>query len=141
MYHTKNVTFRCYEIDASAIDRAAAQAGKSLSDYCRDIVIPWAYSDIGEHRPNLPSLEPGRYANMVEAAAKKAGMTRADFERHAAEAMAAAALGVAGPEESGGSGERLRVVPPRPERQSSRPPRQLDGRYASNGALSGKSAR
>lgn len=137
MYQTKNVTFRSYQIDASAIDRAAAKAGKSLSDYCRDIIIPWAYSDLGERRPPLPPLEAGRYANMIDAAAAQAGMTREAFERHAAEQVAAAALGVAGPSESG---ERPATpMPPRPLRPERAPTRRLDGRYASAGAANGAS--
>jgi uncharacterized protein (DUF1778 family) len=123
MYSTKNVTVRCYEVDSDAIQRAADRSGKTLSDYCRDVLIPWAYSDLGEKRPNLPPLERGRYSSMIDQAAKAAGMSREQFERRAAEQMAAAeALGVAGPLQSAGSGLRpaVRLAPPaRPARKDS----------------------
>jgi uncharacterized protein (DUF1778 family) len=122
MYSTKNVTVRCYEVDSDAIQRAADRAGKTLSDYCRDVLIPWAYSDLGEKRPNLPPLERGRYSSLVDQAAKAAGMTREQLERRAAEQMAAEALGVAGPLQSSGSGLRPAVrlaPPPRPVRKDS----------------------
>ncbi len=96
-YPTKNVTVRCYEVDAEAIQRAADRAGKSLSDYVRDIIIPWAYSDLGERRPNLPPLERGRYQSMLETAAKAAGVPAEAFARQAVEAAAAQALGLAAP--------------------------------------------
>ena len=143
MYSTKNVTFRAYEIDASVIARAAAKANKSLSDYCRDILIPWAYSDIGERRVPLPPLEAGRYSNMVDTAAAKAGMSREAFERHAVEECAAAALGVAGPSDSAPP-PPLRVVPPAPVRRASGTvERQRDGRFAGreSASASGSSAK
>ncbi len=96
-YPTKNVTVRCYEVDAEAIQRAADRAQKSLSDYVRDIIIPWAYSDLGERRPNLPPLERGRYQSMLETAAKAAGVPAETFARQAVEAAAAQALGLAAP--------------------------------------------
>lgn len=127
MYTTKNVTVRCYEIDANAVQRAAERAGKTLSDYCRDVLIPWAYSDLGEKRPNLPTLERGRYSSMVEQAAKARGMTRDQFEREAAEMLAAETLKLAGP---GDSGARVAVRPTAyrgeaPAEESLRPPRRL----------------
>ncbi len=138
MYSTKNVTVRCYEVDALAIQRAADKAGKTLSDYCRDVLIPWAYSDLGEKRPTLPPLERGRYGSMVEQAAKALGMTREQFERQAAEERAAQALGVAGP---GESGERPRFAAPSIPARPMRKP--VDGRYSatSSGASSGSRAR
>ncbi len=122
MYNTRNVTVRCYEVDSHAIQRAAERAGKSLSDYCRDVLIPWAYSDLGEKRPNLPPLERGRYASMIDQAAKAAGMTREQFERRAAEEAAAKALGVAGPLTASGSGERPLLRPTEYRSSGSIPP-------------------
>lgn len=111
-YATKNVTFRTYEIDASAIERAAHKAKKSLSDYCRDVVIPWAYSDLGERRPHLPPLEQGRHASIVAKAAKAVGLTVEQFERRAAEQAAARALDMLGPEDAKpGSGEHAAQRP------------------------------
>jgi uncharacterized protein (DUF1778 family) len=96
-YPTKNVTVRCYEVDADAIQRAADRAGKTLSDYCRDVLIPWAYSDLGEKRPMLPPLERGRYTSMLEQAAKAQGVDAATFAREAVELVAAQTLGLAAP--------------------------------------------
>ncbi len=106
MYPTKNVTFRCYELHADIIGRAAEKVGKSLSDYCRDIVIPWAASDLGERLPHLPKLEQGRHQNLIAKAAKLVGLTPEQFERKAAEQAAARALDMVGPEDAqAGSGE------------------------------------
>jgi uncharacterized protein (DUF1778 family) len=106
-YPTKNVTVRCYEIDADAIQRAADRASKTLSDYCRDILIPWAYSDLGERRPQLPPLERGRYSSMLEKAAKAAGVDAATFARDAVETAAAQALGLAASSKAEAPAERL----------------------------------
>lgn len=105
MYQTRNITFRCYEIHGAIVERAAERAGKSLSDYCRDIMIPWAASDLGETLPPMPRLERGRHASMIAKAAKAVGLTPEQFERRAAEQAAAAALGMLGPDEAE-SGER-----------------------------------
>lgn len=133
VYSTKNVTVRCYEVDSNTIQRAADRAGKSLSDYVRDILIPWAYSDLCEARPNMPPLERGRYTSMIDQAAKAAGLTRDQFEKQAAEQAAAQALGMAGP---GDSGEFRRYaspgIPPRPMRKA---------QAQRNGAASGNSDR
>lgn len=110
MYQTRNITFRCYEIHGTIVERAAERAGKSLSDYCRDIIIPWAASDMGEKLPPMPKLERGRHAAMVSKAAKLLGLTPEQFERKAAEQAAAAALNMLGPDDTG-SGERRQQRP------------------------------
>lgn len=83
-YATKNVTFRCYELHHGVVLRAAEKAGKSLSDYCRDIVIPWAASDLGERLPPLPKLEQGRRVAMVAEAARLIRLTPEQFGAKAA---------------------------------------------------------
>lgn len=134
MYQTRNITFRCYEIHGAIVDRAAARAGKSLSDYCRDLVIPWAASDVGERLPPMPKLERGRYSTMLAKAAKAVGLTPEQFEKKAAEQAAAHALGLLGPDDvdepKEGSGERpaerlgqYRGTAPESERVTRRAPR------------------
>lgn len=115
-YPTKNVTIRCYEIDADAIQRAADRAQKTLSDYCRDVLIPWAYSDLGERRPQLPPLERGRYASMLEQAAKAAGVDAQTFAREAIEAAAAERLGLAAPHTPPRRDSSIRELAPRKRR-------------------------
>lgn len=112
MYQTRNITFRCYVVHGDLVDRAAAKHGKTLSDYCRDVVIPWAASDLGEKVTTMPVLARGRHASMVNEAAKKRGLTREEFERLAVEQMAAKELGLPGPEDTKApSGERPALRP------------------------------
>jgi hypothetical protein len=99
MYPTENLTTRVYAIYADIVRRAAEKAGKSISEYVGDIVVPWAASDLGERLPPLPPLERGRYRTLVEAAAARAGMTRRQWERHAIETQNALALGIPTPDE------------------------------------------
>lgn len=70
-----NVTFRVHPIDKDAIVRAAEKAGKPESEYCRDVMIDYAYSDLGERRPNLPPVGRDVRKRMIEEAAKKRGLT------------------------------------------------------------------
>lgn len=95
-YGTKNITFRTYDVYADAIERAAKKAGKSISDYARDILAPFAYSDLGERMPNLPQIMKGRYSSIVAQAAKASGESTQAFMQRAAREVAARML-----EESG----------------------------------------
>jgi hypothetical protein len=85
MYNTKNITFRAYEIDLK-------KAGKNVSDYVRDLIIPQAYAATGTERPDLPELKRGRYGGIVAQAARTAGMTPEQFKKEAAENLAQAML-------------------------------------------------
>jgi hypothetical protein len=100
MYPTENLTARVYARHADIVRRAAARAGKTISEYVADVVVQWAASDLGEALPPLPRLERGRYKRMVEEAAERAGMTRAQWERHAAEVLSAQALGEPTPDDA-----------------------------------------
>ena len=122
-YATDNVTFRCYQVHKDVVVRAAAKAGKTLSDYCRDIVLPWAASDLGERLPPMPPLERNRYQTMLHEAAKRAGLTPEQFERRASEHAAALALGIPTPEES-----RTPSSPPPPPAPEERPRRHSEMR-------------
>lgn len=101
---TKNITFRTYALYEDAVQRAAVKADKNLSDYCRDIIVAWAYSDLGERMPALPSISRGRYSSLETQAAKLTGQTPEAFMRAAAREVAATLLS------SAQSGERLKVV-------------------------------
>jgi hypothetical protein len=92
MYNTKNITFRAYEIDLKQIEKAAKKAGKNVSDYVRDLIIPQAYAATGTERPDLPELKRGRYGGIVAQAARTAGMTPEQFKKEAAENLAQAML-------------------------------------------------
>jgi uncharacterized protein (DUF1778 family) len=112
MYPTENLTTRIYSVHADLVRRAAAKADKSISEYVGDVVVAWAASDIGEKVVPLPKLERGRYKRLVDEAAKRAGMTRAQWERHAAETLSAQALGIPTPDDARApskSGERVAV--------------------------------
>ncbi len=110
MYNTKNITFRAYEIDLKQIEKAAKAAKKNVSDYVRDVVIPKAYKDTGDERPDLPELQRGRYGGLVAQAARLAGMSPDQLRKEASENLARAILnakgapGGKGPK--GGSGVR-----------------------------------
>lgn len=128
-YPTENLTTRVYELHADLVRRAAAKAEKTVSDYVRDIVVQWAASDLGERLPPLPDLKRGRYRELVEGAAKRAGMTVTAFERHAAETLAAQAMGVPSPDDARAPGRPPTIPPPSGER-----PRVDLGGYAVTGA-------
>lgn len=99
-YTVQNVTFRVHAVDRDAIKRAAKKAGTDLSGYCRDVIVPYAYSELGERRPNLPPVERGSGGNLIDQAAKAAGVTRAQYMRRIAEEQAARDLGVMLPKEA-----------------------------------------
>jgi uncharacterized protein (DUF1778 family) len=80
MYATKNITFRAYEIQIDLIQRAADKRGVSLSDFCRDLLVPAAAKELGEEPPPLPKIERGRYGSIIAKAAKALGMTREEYE-------------------------------------------------------------
>jgi len=92
-FAAKNVTFRTYAAHAELVDRAAEKAGKTVSEYCRDLVIPHAASDLGVPVPKLPDMKRGRDNELVTRAAKLTGLTPEEFMRQASARMAAAALG------------------------------------------------
>lgn len=88
-----NVTFRCHPLDKDAILRAAQKAGKSDSEYCRDVMIDYAYSDLGERRPNLPPVGRDVRKRMIEEAAKARGLTVRKYLIEVASAQATLDLG------------------------------------------------
>ncbi len=100
MYPTENLTARVYSLHADIVRRAAQQVGMSVSEYLATIIVPWAASDLGEPLPQLPRLERGRYKSLVEQAAARAGMSRGQWERHAAETLSAQALGLPTPDDA-----------------------------------------
>jgi hypothetical protein len=96
MYNTRNVTFRLYEIDFVALEKAAKKAQKTVSDFVRDTVIPQAYKEAGMVREELPKLERGRYGGIVAQAARLAGMTPDELRKQAADNLAQAILSAKG---------------------------------------------
>lgn len=111
---TNNITFRCHALDKDAIMRAAEKAGKSDSEYCRDVIIDYAYSDLGERRPNLAPVGRSVRRTMVEQAAAARGLTVAQYTRELAEAQAAADLGyvVPAPQTVAPPQQRRQVIAP-----------------------------
>jgi hypothetical protein len=92
-FTAKNVTFRTYTAHAELVEQAAEKAGKTLSEYCRDVMIPYAAKDLGVPVPSLPDMKRGRFTEIVTEAAKITGLTPEEFMRQASERLAAAALG------------------------------------------------
>jgi uncharacterized protein (DUF1778 family) len=90
---TDNVTFRCHPLYRDAIVRAADKAGKDVSEYCREVMIDYAYSDLGERRPNLPPVGRDTRKRMIAEAAKKAGLTVRKYMLELAAAQAQMDLG------------------------------------------------
>jgi uncharacterized protein (DUF1778 family) len=90
---TNNVTFRCHPLDKDAIVRAAQKAGKTDSEYCREVMVDYAYSDLGERRPNLPPVGRDVRKRMIEEAAKARGMTVRKYQLEVAAAQATLDLG------------------------------------------------
>lgn len=119
MYPTENLTARVYSLYADIVQRAADKAGKSVSQYIGDIIVPWAASDLGERMPKLPTVAERNYRSMLEQAAKRAGMTPAQWERHAAETLSAQALGLPTPDDARAPGRPPTVPPPSGERAGS----------------------
>ncbi len=99
-----NISFRVSEDQQDQIARAAMAAGKSVSDYARDILVPWAASDLGERPSQLP---PKREPSPVARAAAARGMTRDQYRQFAAEALALADL-----RPQAASSERATMLPP-----------------------------
>jgi hypothetical protein len=95
---SKNTTFRSHPVERLAIIRAAKLAGKTVSEYCREVMVPYAYSDLGERRPALPPLERASGKNMIAKAAAAMGLTVRQYERREAEKSAARQLGLELPE-------------------------------------------
>ena len=88
------VSFRCYRVHRDLLDRAAALVPeRTVSDYIREILPLQCAIDLHEELPNVPSIERGRGGSMVAQAAAKLGMSREEFEQHAAVVLAAQALG------------------------------------------------
>lgn len=92
-FTAKNITIRTYDVHAELVERAAKKAGKTISEYGRDIIIPQAAADLGVAVPKLPDMKRGRFTEIVNEAAKLTGLTPEEFMRQASERMAAAALG------------------------------------------------
>ena len=86
-----NVSFRVTAEQQDQIVRAAEASGKTLSDYCRDILSPWAASDLGERPASAPERV-RRPQSPVTLAAQKRGMSRDEFRQLAAELLAQADL-------------------------------------------------
>lgn len=76
---SKNVTFRLYGAQIDQIQRAAALVEKSLSDYCRDILIVRAAADLGEEPMRLAPKR-GRHNSPLERAAREQGISPAELE-------------------------------------------------------------
>jgi hypothetical protein len=117
MYPTENITARVYSVYADIVRRAAHARNKTVSEYVGEIVVPHAAEDIGEELPPIPKLEKGRHKAMVAEAAKAAGMTPAQFERHAADILSARMLGLPTPDEALAPGQRAVVRQPSSERE------------------------
>lgn len=105
-----NISFRVSEEQQDQIVRAAAAARQSVSDYCREILVPFAASDLKEPVAEAPA--PKRAPSPVSIAAAARGMTRDQYRQFAAEALAQADL-------RPGSGMRPAVRPVK--RPSTRP--------------------
>lgn len=74
------------------IQRAAAAQNKTISDYCRELLAPWAASDLDEKPAPGPEFKV-RIESPVVQAAKARGMTQTDYHRLAAEFLARVDLG------------------------------------------------
>ncbi len=89
-----NISLRLYAVHRDLIDRAAAlEPDRTLSDYCRDILVTQAALDLNEEIPQVPEIRRGRGGSLVSQAAAKLGISREDFEAQAALAYAAQTLG------------------------------------------------
>ena len=79
---SQNVTFRLYAPQIEQIDRAAERAGKSRSDYCRDVLIARAADDVGEEAISLTPTA-GRYNSPIRRAARELGISPEELEAQA----------------------------------------------------------
>lgn len=90
---TVTVSFKAYRIQHDLIEQAAEKQGQSISDFCRDTLTERATAVTGKRLPQLPPLQRGRYGSMINQAATKLGLTRAQYEAKALAEHAAAQLG------------------------------------------------
>jgi len=89
-----NISLRLYAVHRDLIDRAAAlDPDRTLSDYCRDVLVMQAALDLNEEIPAVPEIKRGRGGSLINQAAAKLGMSREEFESRAALAFAAQTLG------------------------------------------------
>jgi len=123
MYHTKNFTVRCYEVDRDAIQRAADKAGKDISSYVRDVIVPFAYSDLNERRPALPPMQRGSAGRLAKSVAKSLGLTESELKRLATERFVAERLGMPVPDAPAEPDETALVKPKTYARKPAEPAR------------------
>ena len=86
--NTVTVTVRFSAEQNDQIERAAAAARKTVSDYLRDIVGPWVASDLGEPEPVKVEPPKVRPLSLITQAARLEGVSREAFRQHAAEMVA-----------------------------------------------------
>ena len=88
------VSFKIYQCHKDLIDRAAALVeGRTASDYFRDVMPMQAALDLGVELPKTPDINRGRSGGLIAQAAAKLGLSKEDFESHAAKLLAAQTLG------------------------------------------------
>lgn len=97
--------FRCYRKHALLIDRAAARQKTSNSAYMRLVVLTQACADIGVPPPDYSSVVGS--PSLISEAARKKGLTVAEFTKKAVQEAAAKALA---DERTSGKG-RVRPLP------------------------------
>jgi hypothetical protein len=78
-----------HSVTVEFIDKAAAESGKTRSDFIRDAVLASAKRVLGKDAPEVPPILRGRQ-DEITLAAQKAGLTREQYLRK----TALAALGV-----------------------------------------------
>jgi uncharacterized protein (DUF1778 family) len=113
------------------VTRAAARAGKPISEYIRDLVAPWAASDLHEEPAPSPSARPQTTESAIAQAARLHGMKITDYRKLAAELQAREDLGlprVITERPAAPRAARTTIVPPARPR---RPPRRAaaSGQY------------
>lgn len=87
------VSVRVTVAQAEQIERAAAACNppKTISEYARDVLCPWAASDLGE-RPAPGIQATRRPRSAISEAAKLHGMTHSQYRQWVAEKAAASEL-------------------------------------------------
>jgi uncharacterized protein (DUF1778 family) len=123
------------EAQLDQVTRAANAAGKSVSQYIRDIVGEWAASDLKERPAAPPTARPPAPESAVVRAARLRGMSVTDYRRYGAEMQAREELGLPKLDPYVRAPGRMTIVPPAPTaskaKAKSKPPRALPRRTAS----------
>lgn len=109
------------EAQLDQVTRAAIRANKTISEYIRDIMGPWAASDLKEKPAAPPTARPPAPRTAIAQAAELHGMKIAEYKAYGAEMQARRELGLPELEPLPVAPRRSTMLPPAPPVLKPRP--------------------